>query len=288
MNGFPKKLKRKRRHKRTKDLRHVDLGCVGFPSHRRLMHEHLPFKKNRSEDTWIINWTAWIWIDFTPTTGIQMVSFTPIGDFEHFSCHFYGLGWQQARPRKLQNFLPKNRGSFEASSWTSSSGPCFPIHIISQEWWREMSLQLKMRDRFEIMKAFSYWVMRRYINHLKSRIPLLGLSKPRRKKQIRIDSLLVYEAIFLEVLWKWMLVRTLHLIRWRYQWFWWWGRFVCCVGWLSSHLKIDHFAFQLPSNCHGHKTCWGIIPHGSSSIHQVCDLPPCSQSCVVVLGVLSL
>lgn len=92
MNGFPKKLKRKRRHKRTKDLRHVDLGCVGFPSHRRLMHEHLPFKKHRSEDTWIINWTAWIWIDFTSTTGIQMVSFTPIGDFKHFSCHFYGLG----------------------------------------------------------------------------------------------------------------------------------------------------------------------------------------------------
>lgn len=67
----------------------------------------------------------------------------------------------------------------------------------SQEWWREMSLELKMRDRFEIMKAFSYWVMRTY-QPFKVQNPLVGIVKTPEKKTDSRRFAFGFEAIFLD------------------------------------------------------------------------------------------
>ena len=184
---------------------------VGFPSHPRLMHEHLPFKNNTIEDTWIINRTAWIWIDFTSTTGIQMVSFTPIGDFKHFSCHFYGLGWQQPpkippkKPRVVWSFLMNKQfrpHAFHSHHFTrvvkrneSSAKICISEAPNEGSVWNHESI---------------FVVSMRTYQPFKVQNPLVGIVKAPEKK-----TDLVLKRFFLEVLWKWMLACTLHLIRWR-------------------------------------------------------------------------
>ena len=210
MNVFPNKLKPKRRHKTTKDLRHLDLGCrvskspetnAWAPAIQKQYHRR--YSDNQS-DCLNLDW-------------FHFNNWDPDGIFHsnwRFQAFFLPFLWPWVAATS------KNSSQKPRVVWSFLMNKQFRPHAFHSHHFTRVVKRNESSAKICISEApneGSVWnhesifvVSMRTYQPFKVQNPLVGIVKAPEKK-----TDLVLKRFFLEVLWKWMLACTLHLIRWR-------------------------------------------------------------------------